>query len=178
MSVVLGKRLRSDPGVRPLRQRAEISGVCVGEDPLLRLSRLFDQVPRETLARVLEASQGDFETAVARVKTLVEDSQSAVEIVEKCTTVTSLCDAVKVVEMGMRLYHERKKPVKAESITDRQVEGLLRDNTVLKRFVRLQHEKLQQMKPEVEENEKIRRELEKERQTKEALLFHLHRCSV
>lgn len=178
MSVVLGKRLRSDPGARPLRQRAELSGVSASEDSLARLSRLFAQVPRDTLMHVLEASDGDFEAAVAKVKTMVETAPEAVEVVERCAGATSLPEAAAIIEAGLRLYHDRRKPVCQTAPADKQVEGLLRDNTVLKKAVRFLHEKLQQLSSEVEENERIRRELEKERQAKEGLLFHLHRCNL
>ena len=176
MSVVLGKRLRSDPGVRPVRQRAELTGLLACDDPLVRLSRLFLQLPRDVLSRLLESSAGDFDTAVSRARALVE-SQEAGEVVERCASATSICEAVAIVEVGMKRYRARRAQAKTESTANTQVEGLLKDNAVLKKAVRFLHEKLQGMAPEMEENDRIRRELEKERQVKEALLFHLHTCN-
>jgi hypothetical protein len=86
----------------------------------------------------------------------------------------SLPEAAHIIETGLRQYHGNRKGKRAAG--EREVEGVLRENAALKKMVRFLHEKLQRVSSEAEESERIRAEIERERQTKAALLFHLHRC--
>lgn len=174
MSVVLGKRLRADPGVKPQRHRAEVTGMLSGEDSLAQLCRLFTAVPRETLAEVLASCAGDFEAAVLKARSLFT-CQEAEVLVDRCAVATALPEAAHLIETGLREYHEARRP--NPSVGVKQVETLLRENSALKKMVRFLHEKLQRVSTEAEESERIRGEIEREREIKAALLFHLHRCN-
>lgn len=174
MSVVLGKRLRADPGVKPARHRAEVTGMLSGEDPLAQLCRLFPAVPRDALAEVLGACAGDFQAAVVKARSLFT-CQEAEDLVDKCAVAASLPEAAHVIETGLRAYHEARRESSSAGV--KQVESLLRENSALKKLVRFLHDKLQKVSAEAEEGDRIRGEIEREREVKAALLFHLHRCS-
>ena len=173
MSVVLGKRLRPDPSAKPLRHRAEVTGIPSSEDPLTRLCRLFPaDIPRSSLAEVLLVCNGDFEAAMHQARSLLT-SPDAEELVNHCAVAASLPEAAHIIEAGLMQYHGNRK---GKRVGDREVEGVLRENAALKKMVRFLHEKLLRVSSEAEESERIRAEIERERQTKAALLFHLHRC--
>ena len=174
MSVVLGKRLRADPGVKPARHRAEVTGMLSGEDPLGQLCRLFPAVPRDALAGVLDACAGDFQAAAVRARSLFT-CQEAEDLVDKCAVATSLPQAAHAIETGLREYHDARREGPSPGV--KQVEHLLRENSALKKLVRFLHDRLQKVSAEAEEGDRIRGEIERERQVKAALLFHLHRCN-
>lgn len=175
MSVVLGKRLRADSSVQPLRHRTEVTGVPCSEDTLTRLCRLFSSIPKSILAEVLHSCAGDFESAVLQIRSL-QVCPEAETLVNRCAVATSLPAAAALLETGLREYHgtRRGKTTLGEGL----VENVLRENAALKKMVRFLHEKLQRVAAEAEESERIRAEIQREREVKAALLFHLHRCNV
>lgn len=174
MSVVLGKRMRADPGVKPQRHRAEVTGMLSGEEALARLCRLFTAIPRVTLAELLDTCDGDFDAAVQKAGALFTCPEAEI-LVDRCALATSLPEATQLIETGLREYHELRQD--RSSLCDKQVEAVLRENAALKKMVRYLHEKLQRTSGETEENDRLRVEIEKEREIKSALLFHLNRCN-
>jgi len=173
MSVVLGKRLRADSSVQPLRHRSEVTGLPSSEDTLTRLCRLYSSIPKPSLAEILHSSAGDFESAVLQIRNLLVCPE-AETLVNCCAVATSLPAAAAILEAGLREYHGARKGKSAPG--EGQVETVLRENAALKKIVRFLHEKLQRVAAEAEESERIRAEIQREREVKAALLFHLHRC--
>ena len=97
-------------------------------------------------------------------------------MVNHCAAATSLPEAAHIIETGLSQYHAARREKRAAG--EREVENILRENAALKKMVRFLHEKLQRVSTEAEENERIRGEVEREREVKAALLFHLHRCNA
>lgn len=164
MWVLLGKRLREDPGLRPSRERAEPSGEVDCEDTVERLARLYKRIPQDEVLQALENS--DLGSAAVLLGSLELHAQRLVD--HYCGSWPAVHESV---SQHFQQYHMSKQE------TRRQAESLLRDNMVLKRALHTLCEKLQQHREASEEHTRLVQELERERLLRTKLLIRLEQLN-
>ena len=160
MWVLLGKRLREDPGVQPSRERAEPCGQLDSADAVDRLARLYKRMPQDQVLQALEHS--DLEGAAILLGSLELHAQ---KLVDNCCGSWPI--AHELVSQHLQQYHASKQEAR------RKAESLLRGNMVLKRALRTLCEKLQQHRETLEEHSRLVQELERERLLRTKLLIRL-----